>query len=118
MTLVSRTITSLRNLAATLLTASGISHIAALWFRDIDEAALLGALLGALYLIIGIGLYGQSRFTLFIAILVPATGAWLALNHTPVAVFAALGHAQLGADLAVVVISAVVLVAVRNNPSV
>ena len=116
--MVSRTITSLRNLAATLLTASGISHIAALWFRDINEAALLGALLGALYLIIGIGLYGQSRFTLFIAILVPAAGAWLALAHAPAEVLTALGRAQLGADLAVIILSTVVLVAVRNNPSV
>jgi hypothetical protein len=41
----------LRNLAATGLTLSGISHIAVLWLRDIDLAVLLNASFGAVYLL-------------------------------------------------------------------
>ena len=55
----------LRNFAATLVTLSGIAHIAALWHRELTEAALLDALLGSVYLIIGLGLYGQSFGTLY-----------------------------------------------------
>ena len=116
--MVPRIITRMRNIAATLLVLSGISHIAVLWFRDINEAALACALFGALYLIIGIGLYGQSRFTLFMAIVIPAAGAWFALTQAGEAVFALVARAELGADFIVIVFSVVVLLAVRNNPSV
>ena len=112
-----RTLARLRNSAATLLTISGISHIAALWFWDIGGEVLAGALFGGFYLIIGIGLYGQSRFALFTAIIVPATGAWLALNNTAVETLTLLGLAHLSIDFVVILFSAIVLFAVRNNPS-
>ena len=108
----------LRNIAATLLTLSGISHIATLWIRDIDLAALVTALFGAVYLFIGIGLYGQSRFALFTAIIFPGIGAALALKTYELSSFSTLGISQLGVDFIVIAISAVVLFAVRNNPSV
>ena len=41
--------------------------------------ALGSALLGTLYLFIAIGLFGQSRFTLFVAILFPSRACWLQL---------------------------------------
>jgi hypothetical protein len=108
----------MRNIAATLLTLSGISHIALLWFRDISGTALAGALFGALYLIIGIGLYGQSRFTLFVAIAIPGMGAWLALANSDTAPIGTLGGVHLAISLVVICFSAVILIAVRNNPSV
>ena len=108
----------LRNTAATLITACGISHIAELWFRDIDIAALAGALFGASYLIIGIGLYGQSRFVLFLAILLPAAGVRLALNSAHIEALNLLGAAQLGSAAMVIILSALVLYAVRNQPSI
>ena len=43
-------ISRLRNLAAILITLSGIVHIAALWLRELNGAALADALLGAVYL--------------------------------------------------------------------
>ncbi|MEH6583211.1 MAG: hypothetical protein V7754_14815 [Halioglobus sp.] len=107
----------MRDIAATLLTLSGISHIALLWFLDIDAMSLTGALLGALYLIIGIGLYGQSRFALFMAIIVPTGGAWLALREGSMISFNLLERTQLAIALVVIVISASVLFTVRNNPS-
>ena len=112
------TISRLRFIAATLLTLSGISHIATLWIRDIDLAALLGASFGAVYLFVGIGLYGQSRFALFTAIILPGIGAGLALKASELSPFSTLGLSQLGVDFIVITFSAVVLFAVRNNPSV
>ncbi len=108
----------LRNTAATLITACGISHIAELWFRDIDIAALAGALFGAGYLIIGIGLYGQSRFVLFLAILLPAAGVRLALKSVHIESVNLLGTAQLVSAGIVIIFSALVLYAVRNRPSI
>ena len=55
-----------RNTAAVLMLASGISHIAQLWFRDVDASALLLALTGMYYLVLALGLSGRSRFTLWI----------------------------------------------------
>lgn len=108
----------LRNIAATLLTLSGISHIATLWIRDIDLAVLVNASFGAVYLFIGIGLYGQSRFALFTAIIFPGIGAALALKTYELSSLGTLGISQLGVDFIVIAISALVLFAVRNNPSV
>ena len=111
-------ISRLRNIAATLLTLSGISHIALLWIRDIDLPLLVSVSFGAIYLFIGIGLYGQSRFALFTAIIMPGIGAGLALSHFPLSAFSTLGLSQLGVDVIVMLFSAIVLFAVRNNPSV
>ena len=111
-------ISYLRNIAATLLTLSGISHIALLWIRDIDLPLLLSVSFGAVYLFIGIGLYGQSRFALFTAIVVPGIGAGLALSYRELSAFSTLGLGQLGVDAIVILFCAIVLFAVRSNPSV
>jgi len=111
-------ISALRNIAATALTLSGTSHIAGLWLRDIDTSLLVSVLFGAIYLFIGIGLYGQSRFALVTAILFPALGAGLALSTYSLGSFSTLGLAQLAIDMIVVTLSILVLFQVRNNPSV
>ena len=46
-----------RLLAATLVTSTGAGRIASLWFRELDEAAVMSLLLGGIYLIMGIGLF-------------------------------------------------------------
>jgi hypothetical protein len=109
-------IAKLRNLAATLLTLSGIAHIAALWLRELDGAALADALLGAVYLIIGIGLFGQSRFSLFMAIVVPAVAAALVFNAFPDP--NDIYRARIAVEAIVVLSCTVVLWSVRKNPSV
>jgi hypothetical protein len=66
------------------------------------------------YIIIGIGLQGQSRFTLFLAIAAPAAAAALVLNSTPDGTHSALQIARLLADLAVIICSTVVLANTRE----
>ena len=61
--------------AAVVAGASGLGQIAALWLRDLSGAAVGDALLGAVYLLIAIGLFGQSRLSLFLAAVVPAAAA-------------------------------------------
>ncbi len=55
----------LRMTAAALVVCSGAIRVASLWFRPLDGEAVLTLLIGAIYLIAGIGLFGQSRFALF-----------------------------------------------------
>lgn len=71
----------LRLLAAIMVTASGAGRITSLWFRDLNEAAVAALLVGSVYLIIGIGLFGQSRFTLFVATAMCATTAFFLLQR-------------------------------------
>jgi len=72
----------LRLLAALLITLSGVTLVASLWQRSLNATALFDALLGATYLIIGIGLYGRSRFSLAMATFVPlAAAAWVVASR-------------------------------------
>jgi hypothetical protein len=104
----------LRVLAAMLITLSGIGQVAALWFRELTGAALIDAFIGVVYIIIGIGLQGQSRFTLFLAIAAPAAAAALVLNSTPDGAHSALQIGRLLVDLAVIVCSTLVLANTRQ----
>ncbi|MCB1702750.1 MAG: hypothetical protein H6985_13445 [Pseudomonadales bacterium] len=99
----------LRLLAAILITVSGTGQVAMLWFRELTGAALIDALLGVVYIIIGIGLLGQSRFTLFMAIAVPMAASVLILNSAPDGGFNMLQISRLSMDLAVIMCSAMVL---------
>lgn len=69
-----------RVLTALLILASGSGQVALLWLHDLDPSILIGAFLGVVYIIIGLGLLGQSRFTLFVAVVVPLAGALWLLN--------------------------------------
>jgi hypothetical protein len=67
----------IRNAAAVLMLAAGISHISQLWMRDIDAPALLLGLVGMYYLVLALGLSGRSRFTLWItSVSVIASASW------------------------------------------
>lgn len=110
-----RFISFLRVIAACLLCLSGLAHIAALWHRELTGMAIVDALLGAVYLIIALGLFGQSRFSLCLAIVIPAavTG-WL---YHSLAVPGQVQTLRMGVDLSVALLSALVLWHVRNHPS-
>jgi len=113
----------LRNFSATLITLSGISHIGELWLRDLNLPAVLNALLGATLLFIGIGLYGRSRFVLFLATAVPGIAIALRLNSYPLEssqtlVFDSLARAQMSAEIITAVFCVLVLFTVRNDPSI
>ncbi|WP_116366845.1 hypothetical protein [Parahaliea mediterranea] len=111
--MLTRTLHHMRQLAALLVAASGAWQVAALWFNPLNEGHLLVALIGAAYLLLSVGLFGQSRFSLFLAVVVPALHLWFlvhlgqALTSLPVAI-----------DLAVILLSARVLWALRHQPSV
>lgn len=113
----SRLITSLRLLAAALVTCSGVTRIGSLWFRELTEHAVLSLLVGAVYLIIAIGLFGQSRFTLFVAMLVPAATATLTLDYFSFDSLPPLQLAGITADAVTIACSAIVLWQLRNQPS-
>jgi hypothetical protein len=113
----------LRNFSATLVTLSGLSHLAELWLRDLNVAAIINALLGATYLFIGIGLYGRSRFALFLTAIVPVIVAALAINGypidgSPMLVFDSLARAQISAEIIAAIFCALILFTVRNDPSI
>jgi hypothetical protein len=112
--LYDRAIAELRNLAAVLACLSGASQIGALWVSTLDLHAVLSALLGTIYLFVGIGLFGQSRFVLFIAIAMCSASAYFSLDTYS---SAALGLARLCADIVIVAASTAVLWAVRHRPS-
>lgn len=61
----------LRRVAATLMCVSGIGQIASLWLRELTGMAVADALAGFLYIVIGIGLFGKSRLSLSLGILIP-----------------------------------------------
>jgi hypothetical protein len=103
----------LRVLAAVLITLSGIGQVALLWFRELTGANLLGAFVGVVYIIIGIGLQGQSRFTLYVAVVVPIAAAVLLLDTSPSAPLDTLRIFRLAMDLLVVLCSALVLTHTR-----
>ncbi len=69
----------LRNLAAILTTLSGLGQCLSLWFLPTDPALLLTAALGTLYLLLGLGLFGTSRFSLVLAIVLLPTRSLLHL---------------------------------------
>lgn len=61
----------MRLAAAILTTLTGTALVASLWFRALDQNAVVDAFTGAVYLFIALGLFGRSRFTLFLALAVP-----------------------------------------------
>jgi hypothetical protein len=106
----------LRNTAATLMCLSGTGQIAALWLRELTSAALIDGLWGTVYIIIGIGLYGHSRFSLFMGMVIPAaaTGLLLYTVAQPEQVYTL----RIAVDAVVVLLCATVLWDTRHNSKV
>ncbi|KGE02812.1 hypothetical protein [Pseudohaliea rubra] len=76
--------TPLRSATATLVTIAGLAQVAMLWVFDLGAAVLLTALSGGGYLLLGLGLFGVSRFTLVLAAGLCGARAWLAFAPLPV----------------------------------
>lgn len=106
---------SLRNTAALLMCLSGLGQIAALWLRELTGAALVDGLLGGVYLIAAIGLFGHSRFALFMAIVIPVASSAALLYTVPLTT--SINTLRIALDVAIVLLSAVVLWQVRHHPS-
>ncbi|TDG12739.1 hypothetical protein E2F43_14310 [Seongchinamella unica] len=99
-------VSTLRLLAASLVTLLGIGRVASLWFRELDQQAVAALLLGTVYLITGLGLFGQSRFTVLVAIALCTAVAVLTLVN--VAVLTPLQQAGVALDLITVALCSVV----------
>ena len=108
-------VATLRLLAAALVSLSGAGRVASLWFRELDERAVAALLLGAVYLIIGLGLFGQSRFALFVAI--SFCGAVAAYTLGYAALPGPLQQAGLAVDLITVLLCSVLVWHLRDRAS-
>ena len=95
---------------------SGIGHIAALWLRALTGTALTDGLWGTAYLVTGIGLFGQSRFSLVMAVVIPvaATSVLFYTVPRPEAAYTL----RMAIDAAVVLLCAIVLWQTRHHPGV
>lgn len=101
----------IRLLAALLVLAAGTIQAASPWYRGLDEQTLLIAGTGVIYLIVAIGLFGISRFTLFAAVAVClARSLWLPGDAQFQTLLAAM-------DFAAALACMLVLWSVRNEPS-
>lgn len=106
----------LRNTAATLMCLSGIGQIATLWLQALTGTALVDGLWGTVYVIIGIGLYGHSRFSVYMGMVIPAAAIGLLMYTAPLAEHLyTLGTAV---DVTIILLCAVVLWESRHHPSV
>ncbi len=107
-----------RYAAATIVAASGLAQVATLWRYRLSEGVLLTALIGSVYLLIAIGLYGRSRFSLFVAAGVStACASMLFLSGLPWP-WPAAQVLRFASDLVVVVLCGRVLWSVRHLPSI
>ena len=107
-----------RYAAATIVAASGLAQVASLWRYRLSEGVLVTALIGSIYLLIAIGLYGRSRFTLFLAAAVCAACAgMLFLSGLPWP-WPGSQLIRFASDVAVVVLCCSVLWSVRHLPSI
>ncbi len=102
--------------AAALVVCSGAIRVASLWFRPLDGEAVLTLLIGAIYLIAGIGLFGQSRFALFAAIIACTTTAWLVSGYFTLLGLQTLQLVLTTVDGVAVLLCALVLWYARRQP--
>lgn len=107
-----------RSAAATIVAASGLLQVASLWRHRLSEDVLLTALIGSIYLLIAIGLYGRSRFTLFLAAGVCAACATVLLLSGLPRPWPAPQVIRFASDILVVLLCGRVLWSVRHLPSI
>ena len=106
---------NLRNLAATLMLLSGLTHVGQLWFVKLGGYALLAALLGMFYLLISLGLSGRSRFTLWLASCLPAAAAYAAVLKPETRLLPTLWFWHIGVDIAVTCLCLYILFRTRHS---
>jgi hypothetical protein len=106
---------NLRNLAAALMLLSGLTHVGQLWFVKLNGIALLAALLGMFYLLISLGLSGQSRFSLWLATGLPAAAAYAAVLKPETRLLPTLWPWHIAADIAVPCLCLYILFRTRHS---
>jgi hypothetical protein len=96
----------LRNIAAIIAMVSGLGQVAALWLLPTDTTLLITGVLGGLYLLLSLGLFGVSRLSLFVAILGLSLRAWFGWSPLPIAAWE---YLRAGADAAIALLCIPVL---------
>lgn len=96
----------LRRLAATITTVSGACQCLALWLLPTTPALLATSALGALYLLLAIGLFGISRLSLLLAITLLPLRSWFGVCPLDIESWEFL---RVAADLAIALLCAPVL---------
>jgi len=91
----------LRNLAAVLALLSGAGQCFALWLLPTTPALLGTALMGAVYLVLALGLFGISRLSLFLAITLLPLRSWFGLLPLDIATWEFL---RVACDIAVAIL--------------
>lgn len=106
---------TIRGLAALLSCFAGLALIAGLWLRDLSGMVVIDAVGGAIYLLLALGLLGNSRFSLFMGIAIPTAVAaalwWWPLPEVPFREQQIIGNGLIAA------LSAIALWQVRNIPT-
>ncbi len=105
----------IRNLTAALMLLSGLTHIGQLWFVKLGADVVMAALMGMFYLLIGLGLSGQSRFTLWIASVLPAAGAAFGITRLLGNIYQPLLLWHVAADTLVVTMCIYILIRTRHS---
>ncbi len=101
----------IRLVAAWLVLSAGALQAASPWYRPLDGETLVIAATGVVYLIVAVGLFGLSRFTLFVAVaLCLARSVWLPVD-------ASLQVLLTVTDFSAALACLLVLWTVRNEPS-
>ena len=77
----------LRSVAALLAAVSGVFQCATLWLLPLTPNLLLTAWCGSVFLVLSLGLFGISRFSLFAAVALPLLRSWLGLAPLPIEVW-------------------------------
>jgi hypothetical protein len=73
----------LRDLAAALMLLAGITHVAQLWIYTLGGTTIFAAMFGVVYFLIALGLAGNSRFTLWLGVIIPALAVVAGEPHQP-----------------------------------
>ncbi len=105
---------NLRNLAAGLTLLAGTTHVAQLWFVELDAPTLFAALFGIFYFLLGLGLAGQSRFSLLLGLMVPSIGAAAALWRITVNLSSGLTYFHLLAGIVIASLCTYILFRTRH----
>jgi hypothetical protein len=104
----------LRNMAAGITLLSGVTHVAQLWFVELDGPTLFAALFGIFYFLLGLGLAGQSRLSLLLGLIVPAVGSTAAWMRLSLGLGSGLAYFHIFADILVFSLCTYILIKTRH----
>jgi hypothetical protein len=88
----------LRNFVAIAAGLAGASQASALWLLPTTPTLLMTALVGAAYLLLALGLFGISRFSLFLGATLPLIRAWFGFWPLPIAAWE---HLRIATEVAI-----------------